>query len=85
MREQIWRNSIPKECPRADDIKFRKLASDSKGMTIQNIKNIIYRAAAKAALRTKETRQLTMADLREALKVEQEKHKPSWQHGMTYM
>jgi len=62
LRHQIWQQLIPGKAPVADDIDFTALAKQYE-FTGGNIKNCIFKAAARAALRPAEERQIQMIDL----------------------
>lgn len=62
LRRQLWQQLIPARTPQADDIDFKALASQYE-FTGGNIKNCIFKAAARAALRPEQERRIEMADL----------------------
>jgi SpoVK/Ycf46/Vps4 family AAA+-type ATPase len=68
LRARLWKILIPQETPLSDDIDYEALSRQE--MTGGNIKSCIFRAACRAALRTKEERRVTQQDLMEAAEEE---------------
>lgn len=71
LRAQIWRLLIPNEAPLEKDVDFTSLSSLE--LTGGAIKNSIFRAASKAALRKVDKRVITADDLKKAAIEELEK------------
>ena len=70
-RKKLWRSSLPPDCPTSGDVDWDSLAAASDKFSHEQISNVVYRAAAKAALRpSAEGQALSQADLEAALKVE---------------
>jgi len=71
LREQLWKKLSPAKMPLAEEVNFFKLAAR---YTISggHIKNAVFKAAAKAALRSEQERKVTMQDLMEAAESEVE-------------
>ena len=71
-REKIWKSTCPDQCPISKDVDFGELAR-RYAMSGGGVKNSLLRAATTAALRDGGKHELTMADLKEACKGEEEK------------
>lgn len=61
MREKIWKNLIPAKAPISEDVDFNILAKKFE-FSGRTIKNCVFKAAAKAAVRGEGERRLTMED-----------------------
>ncbi|XP_019854420.1 PREDICTED: uncharacterized protein LOC105313451 [Amphimedon queenslandica] len=68
LRLQLWKLLIPEETPMEEGIDFNKLAGFD--MSGGQIKSAIFRAAARAALRSSKDRLLRMSDLEESAEEE---------------
>jgi len=66
-REHLWRRHLPPSVPGRDGINFRSLAKQSERLNCAQIANVVYRAAASAALRPQAERRVTMEDFRAAI------------------
>jgi SpoVK/Ycf46/Vps4 family AAA+-type ATPase len=75
-RVALWRQLLPPEVPLAAEVDLHMLA-DRFPLTGGSIKNAVYRAAARAALRGVDERSVTMADLVESA----EEEAASWERG----
>uniref|UniRef100_A0A7S1Y4X2 Uncharacterized protein n=1 Tax=Grammatophora oceanica TaxID=210454 RepID=A0A7S1Y4X2_9STRA len=51
-RKLLWEKLMPPALPVLDDLNYKKLAEASHDFTMSQIGNVVYRAAASAALRT---------------------------------
>jgi|GEM_PF-622025 len=69
LRRRLWRQLIPARTPLAPDVDFEALASAYE-LTGGHIRNAVYRAAARAALRPEAERFIAQADLVEAAQEE---------------
>jgi len=65
-RELLWKKLLPASLP-CKGINFRSLAKSSSNLNFVQIGNAVYRAAAAAALRSKENRYVKMEDLKAAV------------------
>lgn len=65
-RELLWKKLIPNSLP-SKSIDFRSLALSSENLNFVQIGNVVYRAAATAALRAEKDRYLKMSDLKTAI------------------
>jgi len=77
-RRVLWERCVPKKCPveGPDGLDWRKLADASQEFTVGRIANVVYRAAAQAALaQDGASRCLSMKVLLAALKDEKRKGK----------
>lgn len=73
LRKRLWRTIVPEECPVSADVNYDVLA-DRYETTGGQIKQIVLRAATRAALRSEpEKRKLFMADLEKSCKEEEDK------------
>ena len=70
-REQIWKVTLPEQCPVSEDVDFSELARRYE-MSGGGVKNALLRAATAAALRDGNNK-LTMADLKTACEAEESK------------
>ena len=68
LRAKLWKLLIPEETPVDDKINYDRLSMHE--MSGGNIKNCIFRAAARAALRSSKDRFLKFEDLAEAAQEE---------------
>lgn len=66
-RELLWKKLLPASVPGRDAIDFRLLAKQSEKLNCVQIANIVYRAAACAALRPEVDRCLRMEDFKAAI------------------
>ncbi|OGG56954.1 MAG: hypothetical protein A3F84_15585 [Candidatus Handelsmanbacteria bacterium RIFCSPLOWO2_12_FULL_64_10] len=62
LREALWQRLLPSKAPLAQDVDLKALAEGFE-FTGGNIKNVIFKAAARAALRPEDVRRITMQDL----------------------
>ncbi|CAK4675475.1 hypothetical protein LEN26_006393 [Aphanomyces euteiches] len=72
LRTKLWKSFFPPSAPLAKDVDFEKLGVRFD-LSNDAISNAVFRAAASAALRPEETRQITMKDLMEAATHEKKK------------
>jgi SpoVK/Ycf46/Vps4 family AAA+-type ATPase len=74
LREKLWRLLIPQECPLSDDVDLATLARRFE-FSGGSIKSTVFRAAARASLRTNDDRMIKHADLLQSCQEEQAKDK----------
>ncbi|GLE02341.1 hypothetical protein PINS_up018267 [Pythium insidiosum] len=76
LRERLWRACFPPTAPLADGVDLKRLAERFE-LSHTAISDAVFRAAASAALRDEQHRQISMKDLMDAAEVERRKARSS--------